>query len=88
MRRSLPILASLLLLQGCYDDLSDIQQFMNTVKASTPAKIPPLPEVKQFVHISYKSADSRSPFSASPKAPTLRRKRSWVSPMPSSEIPT
>ncbi len=38
MRRSLPILASLLLLQGCYDDLTDIQQFMNTVKASTPAK--------------------------------------------------
>ena len=38
MKRSLPILcASLLLLQGCYDDLTDIQQFMNTVKASTPA---------------------------------------------------
>jgi hypothetical protein len=37
MRRSLPILASLLLLQGCYDDLSDIQQFMSSVKASTPA---------------------------------------------------
>lgn len=78
MKRSLPILcASLLLLQGCYDDLTDIQQFMNTVKASTPAKIPPLPEVKEFVHISYKSAQSRSPFSA-PRPEAVQEKYAQI----------
>jgi type IV pilus assembly protein PilP len=78
MKRSLPILcASLLLLQGCYDDLTDIQQFMNTVKTSTPAKIPPLPEVKEFVHISYKSAQSRSPFSA-PRPEAVQEKYAQI----------
>ena len=78
MKRSLPILcASLLLLQGCYDDLTDIQQFMNTVKTSTPAKIPPLPEVKEFVHISYKSAQSRSPFST-PRPEAVQEKYSQI----------
>ena len=33
MKRSIPVLCiSLLMLQGCYDDLTEIKQFMNTVK--------------------------------------------------------
>ena len=63
MRRTLAVVGTLLLLQGCYDDISDIDQFMETVKVSTPAKIPPLPQVEEFVHISYKSGQARSPFS-------------------------
>lgn len=55
---------TILLLQGCFDDLTDIQQFMESVKANTPSTIPPLPQAKPFVHISYRSANSRSPFSA------------------------
>lgn len=62
--RATVLLASALLLQGCFDDLTDIQQFMESVKANTPSSIPPLPKPKPFVHISYQSANSRSPFSA------------------------
>jgi type IV pilus assembly protein PilP len=60
----LALTAALALLQGCNDSLTDIQQFMESVKANTPAGIPPLPKAKPFVHISYQSANARSPFSA------------------------
>lgn len=62
--RVLALTATLMLLQGCNDSLTDIQQYMDSVKANTPAAIPPLPKAKPFVHISYQSIDARSPFSA------------------------
>ncbi len=64
MRASFVAPLLLLCLTGCYDDIGDIQQFMDTVKANTPARIPPLPQVQPFVHIPYKSFDARSPFSS------------------------
>lgn len=50
------------MLQGCYDDVSDIQQYMNDVKNGAPVKIDPIPEVKEFVHVDYEALISRSPF--------------------------
>ena len=64
MLRAAVLIASSLFLHGCFDELTDIQQFMESVKANTPSNIPPLPKAKPFVHISYQSANSRSPFSA------------------------
>jgi type IV pilus assembly protein PilP len=64
-------------LSGCYDDIGDIQQFMESVKANTPARIPPLPELQPFVHIPYKSADTRSPF-GSPRPEEIQEKFSQV----------
>ncbi len=56
-------------LSGCFDDTTDIQQFMADVKANSNAKIPPLPPVKAFEHLPYTSSELRSPFSLpSPEA--------------------
>lgn len=52
----------ILCLQGCYDDVSDIQQYMNDVKNKAPVKIEDLPEVKSFVHVEYDARIARSPF--------------------------
>lgn len=57
------LIVSLLTLAGCFDDTTDIQQFMVDVKANTSAKIPPLPPVKAFEHLPYTSTELRSPFS-------------------------
>ncbi len=60
---SMPLFFVMLALAGCFDDTSDIQQFMAEVKANTSAKIPPLPPVKDFEHLPYTSSELRSPFS-------------------------
>ena len=60
--RSLSILTCILLLAGCYDDVSDIQQYMNEVKSSAPVRMEPIPDVNSFVHIEYSMSSPRSPF--------------------------
>ncbi|HJS14118.1 pilus assembly protein PilP [Rheinheimera sp.] len=63
------LIVSLITLAGCFDDTTDIQQFMADVKANSNAKIPPLPPVKAFEHLPYTSSELRSPFSVpSPEA--------------------
>jgi len=57
------VLFACVLLAGCFDDTSDIQQFMADVKATTKAKVKPLPPVKAFEHLPYTSSQLRSPFS-------------------------
>ena len=57
------VLFACVLLAGCFDDTSDIQQFMADVKATTQAKVKPLPPVKAFEHLPYTSSQLRSPFS-------------------------
>lgn len=74
--RFLPLLL-LATLSGCYDDKTDIQQFMTEVQANTPARIPPLPELKPFVHIPYTSAEARSPF-GSPRPEAIQEQFAQV----------
>ncbi len=57
------ICLTLIALTGCFDDTTDIQQFMADVKANSSASIPPLPPVKAFEHLPYTSSELRSPFS-------------------------
>lgn len=57
------LILALLMLTGCFDDTTDIQQFMADVKANSNAQIPPLPPVKAFEHLPYTSSELRSPFS-------------------------
>ncbi len=59
-----------LTLTGCFDDMSDIRAFMQQVETETPRGIEPIPEVKEFAHVEYKSAGKRSPFSR-PKAEAI-----------------
>ena len=60
--RSLILCCCLLLVSACYDDVSDIQQYMNEVKTGAPVRIEPIPDVNQFVHVEYKIISERSPF--------------------------
>lgn len=63
MRKWLIVVSASLLLTGCFDDLSEIQDHMDSVKANTRPRVEPLPEVKEFVHVAYRSQNNRSPFS-------------------------
>lgn len=73
MIKRLTIVAVALLLTGCFDDLSDVQQYINEVKTSTKARVDPLPEVKEFEHIPYRAHDQRSPF-AEPRPEAIQDK--------------
>lgn len=64
MIRPMSVVGLSLLLSGCFNDLSGVQQYIAEVKSSTKARVEPLPEVKEFVHIPYRSQDVRSPFAA------------------------
>ncbi|WP_199610536.1 pilus assembly protein PilP [Flocculibacter collagenilyticus] len=58
------IISLALLLSGCFDDVTDLQKYMNKVKRNTPVGIEPMPEIKKFEHISYNAQVERSPFVA------------------------
>ena len=62
MRALLTVVVSTLLLTGCFDDLSDIQAELETIKANARPRVEPLPQPKEFIHIPYTVANARSPF--------------------------
>lgn len=69
MRKAALILVVLVTLTACFDDTSDIRQFMADVKANSASGIPALPPIKDFEHLPYTSSQLRSPFSQpSPQA--------------------
>jgi type IV pilus assembly protein PilP len=52
------------LLAGCAgEDLTDLQQYAQQIKAREPGQIEPLPEIKQIETFVYEAGDRRSPFS-------------------------
>jgi type IV pilus assembly protein PilP len=63
MKKAAFMLVVVTILTGCFDDTTDIRQFMAEVQANTSANIPPLPPIKDFEHLPYTSSDLRSPFS-------------------------
>ncbi|QTH65216.1 pilus assembly protein PilP [Psychrosphaera ytuae] len=60
--RILLVLVMSVLTTACYDDVTDLQQYMNQVKSGTPVKIEPIPAVNEFEHIEYSMTSPRSPF--------------------------
>ncbi len=62
--KKLAILLMPLVLSGCFDDLTEQQEFINQVRASTKSKVEPIPEIKQFTHFAYTAGEKRSPFVA------------------------
>ena len=72
IRRSL-VITMAFMLSGCFNDMSDVQSFIAEVKASTKARVEPLPELQEFEHIPYRSQEARSPFSA-PKPEAIQDK--------------
>lgn len=68
----------LLFLTGCFQDVSDLQQYMEKVKASTPNRIKPIPPIKEFNHFDYSAFALRSPFVA-PKPEAIQEKMQQMS---------
>lgn len=64
-RKSLPVLAMVALgLAGCSNDMDDLDQYINTIKAKPGGRIEPLPEITPYEIFTY-VADAegfRSPF--------------------------
>lgn len=55
---------ALLGLQGCSDDISDVKQFVESVKVMRGISIEPVPEPAEFKHFEYSALARRSPFEA------------------------
>lgn len=62
-RYLLPGLA-LLVLAGCSNDMSDLQRYVDEVKARKTTAIEPIPQMKQYEAYAYDSEDRRDPFTA------------------------
>ena len=59
-----------LLMFGCVNDnVSDLQTYVNQVKAKKPGKIDPLPEVKAYETYAYDETTLRDPFQPSVRNP-------------------
>ena len=65
------ILASLALAGCVNDNVSDLQSYVQTIKAKKPAPIPPLPEAKSYETYVYDETTLRDPFHRSVRAPTI-----------------
>lgn len=65
MNRPVSVVTLSLLLSGCFNDLTEVQQYIAEVKADTRSYVEPLPAVMEFEHFSYRLEDVRNPFIAS-----------------------
>ncbi|MDP5144301.1 pilus assembly protein PilP [Rheinheimera baltica] len=73
MKKRLTVLAMAVLLNGCFNDMSEVQNYVADVKANTKARVEPIPELQEFEHVAYRSQEARSPFSA-PKPEAIQDK--------------
>jgi len=65
-----------MMLAGCMNqDMSDLQQYVQKVKARKEGYIEPLPEIKQVETFSYEAADRRDPFRPVQNEPEVARER-------------
>lgn len=68
----------LILLAGCFDDTSDLNEFITIVQANTTSYIAPMPVISKFSHFFYSAERLRSPFVA-PKPEAIQEKMQKVS---------
>lgn len=61
-KNHLLILLSTAFLFACSNDMSDVKNAISEIKASTPADIEPIPEIKVYEKYTYQSTGLRSPF--------------------------
>ena len=72
------VLLSVFLLSACFDDLTEINEHIEKVKASTPNKIKTMPVLTDFQHFDYSAFALRSPFVA-PKPEAIQEKMQQMS---------
>jgi type IV pilus assembly protein PilP len=71
--RQAALLTIVLLLAGCFDDLTEQQEFINQVRANTNNNVEEIPDIKQFDHFAYSVSEKRSPFVA-PKPEVIQER--------------
>ncbi|MEX1080488.1 MAG: pilus assembly protein PilP [Halofilum sp. (in: g-proteobacteria)] len=54
--------AGALLLGGCAEDMSDLRQFVEEIKARPGGEVQPLPEFEEYEGFTYDETDLRNPF--------------------------
>ena len=59
------VLSSLLLLQACQQDMSDLEDFVRDAYKNKKPKIEPLPEIEPYQGYEYAGGDENDPFSVS-----------------------
>ncbi len=52
----------ILLLSGCGEGLSDLEKYVNDIRAKPPGRIEPIPEFQPYQNFEYTSHDLRDPF--------------------------
>lgn len=78
MKKFALALASTLLLTACFDDTSDLKEYITQVQANTTSVIAPMPELMTFNHVDYSAQNSRSPF-VLPKPEAIQEKLQQMS---------
>lgn len=71
LRSSAALLALAVLLSACSPGMSDLEQYVNEVKARKTTQIEPIPQIKQYQAFAYVAGDRRDPFA--PTQPTRDR---------------
>lgn len=61
-RRIVMLVISAVLLAGCAQSVSDLEQYIAEVKARKGGRIQPLPQIKPYDTFVYSASDLRSPF--------------------------
>lgn len=64
MVKKIFLLFILIGLQGCGDDISDVEQYVESVKVMRGVRIEPVPKPSEFKHFEYSATFIRSPFDA------------------------
>jgi type IV pilus assembly protein PilP len=81
VRSAFIVLAITIVVAGCVNDnVSDLQQHIQKVKAKKPPPIPPLPKVKTYETYSYDEATLRDPFQPSVERKVVRTNNSKLRP--------
>ena len=62
VQRSCLIALSGLVLTACSRDMSDLQQYVNEIKARKSSQVEPLPQIQQYEPFEYESTGRRDPF--------------------------
>ncbi len=60
--RAIAVLAAVLALGACSGGQTDLEQYIDQVKARPGGRIEPLPQVKPYETFTYAAAEERSPF--------------------------
>jgi type IV pilus assembly protein PilP len=71
--KKLALLASVFLLSACFDDTSDLKEYIAEVQQNTSNYIKPMPKISNFIHYDYSADTLRSPFVA-PKPEAIQEK--------------